>query len=164
MAAANNPTAVLCFCYRCYCRRYRLLLRSGDQQFFVDNFIASYLPTRYSLSTQLDGPANSTSNYHEAQAAATAATAATAVAGHSLQQQPQQRLAAGGGAAVAVPASSQQQQQQGVPLSNETWWRLYCAGDVLACYLASAMQQGLNLQVCNARCSVAMCSNNVASS
>ncbi|WIA30905.1 hypothetical protein OEZ86_000957 [Tetradesmus obliquus] len=109
--------------------RYRLLLRSSDQQFFVDNFITSYLPTRYSLSTQLDSPANSASNYHEAAAAA---------------------AGAGGSAAVAVHAGSQQQQQQqggqGVPLSNETWWRLYGAGDVLACYLASAMQQGLNLQ------------------
>uniref|UniRef100_A0A383VA23 GmrSD restriction endonucleases N-terminal domain-containing protein n=1 Tax=Tetradesmus obliquus TaxID=3088 RepID=A0A383VA23_TETOB len=123
--------------------RYRLLLRSSDQQFFVDNFITSYLPTRYSLSTQLDSPANSASNYHEA--------AATAAAGASAQQQQQQTAGAGDSAAAAVHAGSKQQQQQqqggqGVPLSNETWWRLYGAGDVLACYLASAMQQGLNLQ------------------
>jgi hypothetical protein len=113
----------------------------------VDNFIRSYLPTRYALSTQLDGPANSASNYHEAAAAGT----------NSLQQQQQQQRVATGGSAVAAAAhsGSQQQQQQGgqgVPLSNETWWRLYCAGDVLACYLASAMQQGLNLQVCSIYC------------
>jgi hypothetical protein len=116
--------------------RYRLLLRSSDQQFFVDNFIKSYLPTRYSLSTQLDGPANSASNYHEAAAAAGGSTAAAAASQARSQQQHQQQ---------------QQQGAQGVPLSNETWWRLYCAGDVLAHYLASAMQQGLNLQVCRMR-------------
>eukprot|EP00879_Flechtneria_rotunda_P021834 GHRR01023023.1.p1 GENE.GHRR01023023.1~~GHRR01023023.1.p1 ORF type:complete len:473 (+),score=182.12 GHRR01023023.1:1498-2916(+) len=132
--------------------RYRLLLKRSEQQFFIDNFITSYLPVRYHLSTQLDGPANASGEYHEA--------------AHSMQHQ-QQRLdsSSSSGYSGTSPAAAtdsngvnnitasnaprsihQQQSNYSVPIANETWWRLYCAGDVLACSLAHAMRDGLNLQ------------------
>lgn len=104
----------------------------------ADNFITSYLPHKYHLSMQLDSPANAASDFHEA-------------AQHvQKQQQPSSK--------ASKAAGPQKQQQQGGsakgsksrPLENETWWRMYCAGDVLACHLATAMEQGLNLQVLRA--------------
>jgi hypothetical protein len=129
--------------------RYRLLLRSSDRTFFADNFINSYLPTKYHLSTQLDGPANAAGQYREPL--------------RSLRQQQQQHRHSSSMptsmAAVEQPQRHQQLHQHvnghssstvkrdSAPLTNETWWRLYCAGDVMACYLATAMHRGLNLQV-----------------
>jgi hypothetical protein len=97
----------------------------------ADNFIASYLPHKYHLSMQIDSPANAASCFHEA--------------AHQLQQQQQQSASAESSKAVQQGGSSKGAKSK--PLENETWWRMYCAGDVLACHLATAMEQGLNLQV-----------------
>ncbi|KAF8068268.1 hypothetical protein HT031_001955 [Scenedesmus sp. PABB004] len=105
--------------------RYRLLLRSSEQEFFTANFIEAFLPTRFHLSTQLDGPANAGGDYHDA---------LSALGGGA------------GGAGAAGPGVERGAERGSSPLANEAWWRLYCAGDVLACYLASAMADGLNLQ------------------
>jgi hypothetical protein len=72
---------------------------------------------------QIDSPANAASDFHEA-----------------AQQQQQQ-------AAHDSSSNCSSSSSKGKPLANEAWWRLYCAGDVLACHLAQAMEQGLNLQV-----------------
>jgi hypothetical protein len=104
----------------------------------ADNFIVSYLPHKYHLSMQIDSPANAASGLHEA--------------AQQLQQQQQQSATVESSKAVhrGSSRSSSNGSSNGVkskPLENETWWRMYCAGDVLACHLATAMEQGLNLQV-----------------
>jgi hypothetical protein len=116
----------------------------------ADNFITAYLPHRYHLSMQLDSPANAASELHEASqklrkqkhtakgSSSSGSSDAKAAAGADKQQQQP------GGASSSSDSSR--------PLCNETWWRLYCAGDVLACHLAQAMDQGLNLQVCWPTC------------
>lgn len=121
---------------RLYCR-YRLQLRSADQSFFADNFIHCYLPTQYFLSMKLDSPANAAGDYHEA-----------AQQHHQRQQRSRRSSSSTGSNAQPLPpAGSNSRSSSAKPLDNETWWRLYCAGDVLACYLSTAMQNGLNLQV-----------------
>jgi hypothetical protein len=114
----------------------------------ADNFITSYLPHKYHLSMKLDSPANAASDFHEA---------AQQLQQQQQQQQQQQKSPPSNGQEASngtSKAAANGAQPQGSssssssrPLENETWWRLYCAGDVLACHLAQAMEQGLNLQV-----------------
>lgn len=110
-------------------RSHRLLLRSSEQQFFVDNFVTDYLPRPFHLSTVLDAPTNAPAEFHEAN-----------VLLRSQQGSSRGRGGVGGASGAQPPPGS-------TPLYNEAQWRMYCAGDVLASHLAQAMASGLNLQV-----------------